>query len=197
MDKSLLLEKWKQLSLMFVFGVFGGCIYFNLLWRFQGSLFQNEWGMIFDRILNCSIKEFYAQIIKYAIWILALQFMIFVLGFMKIGKILFRIFNRRSRNLIVIGVPFKRGGYFPWQNFVGFSGTHFDLGNIADTGNCHVFFEMAFCRENKKMERNPNKKISFLDLMDLYFAHSLHFNLELCKLWENIFENFLKENYHI
>lgn len=168
MDKSLLLEKWKQLSLMFVFGVFGGCIYFNLLWRFQGSLFQNEWGMIFDRILNCSIKEFYAQIMKYAIWILALQFMIFVLGFMKIGKILFQgmvvcsgFLTGAAETLLLLGFHLKEGGIFLGKFLLVFLVHILILGILLTLATAMSFLKWHSAEKTKKWKGIQTKKYLF------------------------------------
>lgn len=88
MDKELYYKKLKQLILIFVFGLFCGCIYFNILWRVRGSVFQNEWGLLLDRILEYSVTDFYGAMQRYTVYILAFHIVIFLLGLIKVGKVL-------------------------------------------------------------------------------------------------------------
>lgn len=90
MDKVVLFVKWKQLVLIFLAGVFAGCIYFNYLWHFQGPVFQNEWGMLFDHFRDESLHFMYSGFYPYLFGLLAFQIVIFFLGIIKWGKIVFR-----------------------------------------------------------------------------------------------------------
>ena len=87
MDKELYYKKIKLLSCLLVAGLSVGSIFFNLLWRFQGSVFQNEWGMILNSVLAATVADILKWFQNNMIWILIIQIMICVLGLMKIGKI--------------------------------------------------------------------------------------------------------------
>lgn len=119
MDRKFLNEKWKQLNLMFAFGILSGCIYFNILWRVQGSLFQNEWGMILDQMNAYTLSNLYSLILRqaYMIWIFYLC--VWILGFFKIGKIIVQgivictgFFTGVGETLLLLELNIKDGTEF-------------------------------------------------------------------------------------
>lgn len=89
MDKRFLWKNLKQLCLIFSFGFLGGCIYFNLLWHMRGSLFQNEWGMVLDYLSELPLLK-NERMVFYLIMELPILFLVLVLGFFRMGKILFQ-----------------------------------------------------------------------------------------------------------
>lgn len=90
MDKTFLISKSKQLVILFLIGLFLGCIYFNLLWCFRGSTFQDEWGMLLDRFYDEPLKEMCKKVFIYLVGMLSVQIVVFVLGIVKWGKIIFQ-----------------------------------------------------------------------------------------------------------
>lgn len=90
MDKIFLKSKSKQLAILFLIGLFLGCIYFNLLWCFQGSVFQDEWGMLLDCFYDEPLREMCKKIFIYLIGMLSVQIVVFVFGIVRWGKIIFQ-----------------------------------------------------------------------------------------------------------
>lgn len=87
MDRTLLNEKCKQLFMFFAFGFFGGCIYLNIVWRIQGVMFQNEWGMILDRVQEYSVQRFTEWILHHWYWLIGFHILICLIGMIRYGKI--------------------------------------------------------------------------------------------------------------
>lgn len=93
MDKTFLMSRTKRLAILFLVGLFLGCVYFNLLWRFRGSLFQEEWGMLLDRFYDEPLNVMCKKVFIYLIGMLSVQIVFFCFGIVKWGKIIFQGFG--------------------------------------------------------------------------------------------------------
>ncbi len=172
MDKALLNEKSKQLFILFTFGVFGGCIYLNIVWRIQGAMFQNEWGMILDRVREYSLERFTEWILHHWYWMIGFHILISLVGMIRYGKIVIQgivlcigFVTGALETLLLLTFGIKSGAVFQLKV------TGVLLPYIILTGSLFVVScAMSFLKWTSSEKTNKWKMIQLKRYMILSFA---------------------------